>query len=295
VTGQVGRALADGIFLLPAVALVGLVIIIPGLYAMAMSVFEWTPGFESEFVGLDNFAQLLGSRRFHQVVGNQLVLALGIPLWSLLPLVIAYVLYERVPAPGVFRTILFFPAILSVTVVGILFRAVLVEDGLLNQVLAASGLSGLTADWLNEPDLVKPTLIVVLTWASLGLGVTIMAAALSAVGRDQFDAAMIDGASWRQRLRHIAFPHVLPTLVLWTVFQIVGLFLFTFGWIYVLTFGGPAYSSTTIDYDIYTNAMRNGLFGLAAAESVLALLLVSLILGVAWLVFRRTNVAEPLA
>lgn len=280
-------------FLLPAFLLVGLTMIVPGFFALGMSFFDWIPGLDIEFIGVDNYVALLTSPRFHQILGNQLFLLLGLPLWTILPLLIAFALYEKVPAPGLFRTVMFFPAILSVTIVGTLFRAILVDDGLVNELLRAFGLGFLAADWLNDEFLVKPTLIVVLAWAGLGLGVVIYSAALSAMGSDQLEAALIDGANWSQRLRHVVVPSVRPTIILWTVFQVVGLFLFTFSWIYVLTFGGPAYASTTVDFDIYANAIGNGFFGLAAAESVLTLGIVIIITAVALLVLRRTPTVEP--
>lgn len=295
--GRLARSLkresAELPFLLPGILLVGVTMIVPGCFALAMSFFDWIPGLDAKFIGFDNYVALATSSRFHQILGNQLFLLLGLPLWSILPLVIAFALHERVPAPGLFRTVMFFPVILSVTIIGTLFRAVLVDDGLVNELLRAFGLGVLAADWLNDEFLVKPTLIVVLAWAGLGLGVVIYSAALSAMAPDQLEAALIDGATWAQRLRHIVAPSVRPTIVLWTVFQIVSLFLFTFSWIYVLTFGGPAYASTTVDFDIYANAIGNGFFGLAAAESVITLGIVAAILGVSWLVMRRMPTVEP--
>src|SRR5262249_22465024 len=125
-------------------------------------------------------------------------------------------------------------------------------------------------------------------WAGLGVGVVIFSAALSSIPAELFEAAEIDGASWWQRLRYVMLPGMRSTVELYVVFQVLSVFLFLFGWIYVVTQGGPGYSSTTLDYDIYQNALSYGIFGLAAAESVYLLAIVLLILGVgAWLQRRR--------
>jgi len=130
-------------------------------------------------------------------------------------------------------------------------------------------------------------LIVLLAWAGLGVGVVIFSAALSAIPVELFEAAEIDGASFWQRLRYVMLPNIRGTIELWVVFQVLSVFLFLFSWIYVLTAGGPGFSSTTLDYDIYQNSMNFGFFGTAAAESVYLLAMVLLVVFVGWLLVRR--------
>jgi multiple sugar transport system permease protein len=290
--GRLRAQVVDLSYLLPALVLIVGLMLVPGIYALSMAFFQWTPGYDSPFVGLDNFSRLLSSVRFHQILVNQAVLLIGVPFWTILPLVIAFILHERVPLPGVFRTIFFFPAILSAAVVGILFRSILAPEGMLNELLRAVGLGGAAQNWIDDAAFVKPTLIVLLAWASLGLGVVIFSSALSTIRPELLEVAVIDGASWWQRLRHVVLPSIRSTIVLWTTYQIVGLFLFTFGWIYVLTLGGPGVSSTTIDFDVYRNALKYGFFGLASAESVVLLGMVFLVIAVSWLLMRRIGQGE---
>jgi ABC-type sugar transport system permease subunit len=287
----VRRSRAEILFVVPVLVLVGSLMIVPGLFSIAMSVFDWTPGLKMEYTGLDNFAKLLASERFHAILGNQAVLLLGVPLWTVLPLGVA-VLLQGMRFAGVARTIVFFPAILSTAIVGILFRAVLAPEGLVNEVLHGVGLGALAQPWIDDAVLVKPTLILVMAWAGLGLGVIVFSAALSSVRQELLEAAILDGATWIQRLRHVMLPSIRSTVVFWVSLQIVGLFLWTFGWIFALTLGGPGIASTTIDYDVYNNAMRFGFFGLAAAESVLLVGVVLLILAASRLVLRRLGSGE---
>jgi ABC-type sugar transport system permease subunit len=102
-----------------------------------------------------------------------------------------------------------------------------------------------------------------------------------------FESAELDGANWRQRLRHIALPGILPTVELWTVLLVIVVFTGIFPWIFTLTRGGPGFSSTTLDYDVYQNALGYGHFDIAAAESILLLAIAALILTVAGLVGSR--------
>lgn len=285
-----GESAATAVLLGPAVALVGAVLYVPTLYVAVQSFFDWRPNGSSPFVGLANYAEVLGSDAFQSVIWNQFVLLLGLPLWVVVPLMMTFLLYEDVKAPGVWRTIYFVPAVLSPALVGILFRSLLGIDGVINEGLRALGLDALAVDWLSNPHLVKPVIILLILWAQVGVGVVIFSASLSAVPVELFEAAELDGAGWWTRLTKIAIPSMRDAIYLWIAFQVLALFLFMFGWVYVLTSGGPGLSSTTIDFLIYQEVFRFGFFPTAAAMSVLMVLILLLLFGVpAALVRRRTR------
>ena len=276
---RLGRWAAEStFFLLPLLAFITIVIVVPTCIAIYRSFYQWNPGYESPFVGFDNYVDLWNSPVFREVLKNEAVYLLGLPLWCVLPLVVSLMLYDRVPGAAVFRTIFFFPAILSPAIVGILFRAILAPDGLLNSTLRAAGLDGLTRNWIDDPALVKPVIILVIAWAGLGFGVLFFSAALASIPPELFEAAAIDGASSYQRMRYVMLPGIRAVFEFYVVFQVIGVFLFFFGWIYVLTQGGPGFSSTTMDYDVYTNGFTYGYFGLAAAEGVYLLAIVAVII-----------------
>jgi ABC-type sugar transport system permease subunit len=281
------RRLGDVGFLLPIVLVVGVAIVVPTASAITHSFTSWNPGYASPWVGLRNYLDLARSASFQQILENQGFLLLGLPLWIFGPLVIASALHERVPAPGLFRTVLFFPATASPAVIGILFTMILAPTGPLNTALRKIGLGALAGNWLADPRLVKPTLIVVLAWATLGTGVVIFSAALGAVPQELFEAAELDGATWLQRFRYVVLPGVRRIVELWAVILVVTVFVAIFPWIFTLTRGGPGYSSTTIDFDIYQNALGYGYFGTAAAESVYLLVIVGLVIAAGALVFRQ--------
>lgn len=273
------RRAGEHAFLAPVLAVVAIGLLIPTGSVIYHAFTNWQPGYSSPFVGLSNFTNLAKSPAFQQVLKNQAFFLLGLPLWTLLPLVVATMLHERVPAPGVFRTIFFFPATASPALIGVLFSFMLGPAGPFNSLLHDIGLGGLARDWLVDAGWVKPVIIVVLAWATMGTGVVIFSAALSTVPTELFEAAQVDGARWRQRFTYVVLPSLRPVIQLWVVILVITVFVAIFPWIFTLTRGGPGYSSTTMDYDIYQNALQFGYFGPAAAEAVYLLVIIAVVVG----------------
>ena len=280
------RASLESAFIWPMLLLVGGLMLYPTGTAIYRSFFDWNPGYDSPFVGFGNYRYLLESDVFREIAINQLIFVLGVPLWAGVPLLVALLLYERVPAAGVFRTIFFFPAVLSPVILGLLFRSFLRADGVLNVTLEDLGLGSLARPWIDDPSYVKPVVILVAVWYTMGFGVIFYSAALSTVPPELFEAAELDGANWFQRLWYILLPRIMPIFLLNTIFSVATAFLL-FPYAYVLTRGGPGYASTSIDYDIYQNALQSGFYGIASAEAVLLLLVMTVVLFTAYLVGRR--------
>ncbi len=268
------------------VLLVGTLVFFPVVLALVRSLYDWSPGTREEFIGLDNFRELVGSSTFREIAVNQLIFVIGAPLWAGVPLLVAMLLHEKVPAAGLFRAIFFLPALLSPATNGILFRSLLRPDGGLNQVLESVGLGGLAMRWIDDPVLVKPVIILVVLWFSMGFGVVIYSAALSTVDPALMEAAQIDGATWAQRTYYVLVPRIIPIFALNVIFSVATAFQL-FPYAYLLTSGGPGYASTSLDYDIYENALGAGYFGLAAAESVFLLIFMGIIMAGAAMISRR--------
>jgi ABC-type sugar transport system permease subunit len=264
----VGAAAADALFLAPAAVLVGGLLLLPIGIGLYHSLYNWHPGYASPFVGFANYTELASNALCREILRNEASYLLGVPIWVIMPIVIALFLHDRVPFAGAVRTFIFYPAVASPAILGIFFRGVLAPEGLLNTLLRAVGLKALAQNWLADPTLVKPVLIAVIAWASTGSGVIIFSAALSALDPSLLEAANVEGASGWQRIRFVVLPALKPVVDLYIALMVLTVFIGLFGWIYVLTGGGPGYASTTLDYDIYQHALLYGQFGLAAAESV---------------------------
>jgi ABC-type sugar transport system permease subunit len=276
-------------YLLPLLALVGAVVLVPAGVAVFHSFTDWRPGGESPWVGLANYREFLENPVTGEIVKNTAILLLGVPLWTVLPLLLAFALHERTPATAFFRAVFFFPAVLSPAIIGIMFRGILAPEGLINEILLGIGIVGDPVLWLDDAALVKPTLILVLAWASVGAGTVLFSAAMTSVDPHLLEAAMLDGANWFKRLRYIVLPSISSVVAFWIVYQVVSVFLYVFGWIFILTRGGPGYSSTTLDFDLYQNAFTSGLFGYAAAQAVCLLVIAAIVAIVGFPLARRTQ------
>lgn len=277
---------AAAILILPILILEIAVLFAPLLYIAYRSLFDWQPGGVSTFSGVDNYVTIFSDPTFWQVVGNQFFYLLGLPLWVVAPLIVAFMLREKVAGAGFFRSLYFLPAVMSPAIVALVFRALLSSDGPLNALLRAVGLDGWARPWLSDEAVVKPVIILLVLWAGFGTGVLIFSAALSAVPKHLFEAARLDGVGFWGEFWHIAVPSIRSTVVLWMIFQIISIFLFMFSWVYVLTRGGPGLASATMDFAIYQEFMRFGFFGTAAAQSVVLVLLIVLVAAVGAAIVR---------
>jgi len=256
------------VLLLPALLLELAILFLPLLYIAFRSLYDWNPAGTSEFIGFENYAWVLTDPEFWEIIWNQLFYLMGLPLWVITPLVVAYLLRENVWNAALFRSIYFLPAVMSPAIVGLVFRSLLATDGTLNAVLDNLGLEAWSQPWLTDRAFVKPVVIIMVLWAGFGTGVLIFTSSLAAVPRDIFEAARLDGAKFWHQFFYVAVPSIKNTIVLWTMFQIVAIFLFMFGWIYVLTGGGPGLSSATMDFSIFQQFIRFGFYGTAAAQTV---------------------------
>lgn len=274
------------ILLMPAFILEVLILFLPLAYIAYRSLFDWQPSAVSEFVGLENYAFVFTDPEFREIVRNQIFYLLGLPLWVLSPLLVAYLLKENVWRAGLFRSIYFLPAVMSPAIVGLVFRSLLATDGTFNAVLDHLGLESLSQPWLTDAAFVKPVVIVMVLWAGFGTGVLIFTSAFAAIPKELFEAARLDGARFWQEFYYIAIPCVKNTIVLWTMFQIVAIFLFMFGWIYVLTGGGPGLSSATMDFSIYQQFIRFGFYGTAAAQTVVLVFSIIVVPLFGWLLMN---------
>jgi len=287
--GGLGGGPAAMLLILPVIVLEVLVLFIPLLYIAYRSFFDWQPGGESTPNGVDNYIDLFTQSEFWQVVGNQFFYLLGLPVWVIAPLIVSFMLREKVAGSGFFRSVYFLPAVMSPAVVALLFRALLSADGPINSMLRGVGLDFLAKSWLSDETTVKPVIIILVLWAGFGTGVLIFSSALSAVPKHLFEAARLDGVGFWGEFWHIAVPSIRNAVVLWMIFQVISIFLFMFSWVYVLTRGGPGLSSATMDFLIYQQFMKFGFYGTAAAQSVVLVLLIITVAGIGGLVTRLLN------
>lgn len=270
----------------PALLLVAVVIWYPVAQTFQYSFTDWN-GASAAWVGLENYSDILASSDFWTPLRNNAIFLLAIPGILVLSLVVAVLLFERVPGWRFFRSVYYLPTILSAAVVGMLMRAMFNSRGVVNSLLENVGLESLSQNWLGSVQTAFVVLIFAFYWQTLGQGVLIFLAGLSSIPSDVIEAAQLDGASWWRRLWQIIVPLLIPTVAYFTVVNAIWAFVGVFALVYTVTEGGPGYGTTPLDLMIYRRAFEFGEMGYASAMSVLLFCLVLLISAIQLVVFDK--------
>jgi len=238
--------------------------------------------FAVAFVGIDNYADLLGDPLFRKVMVNTgLYVLLGVPLTMGLALAVAVMLNRVTRLRGLFRVGYYLPVVTSIVAVSVVWKFLLrPEGGLVNAVLGSVGLP--QPEWLDNPHLALPSLVVMAAWRNLGTLMVIFLAGLQTIPDDVKEAAQVDGAPAWQVFRQITLPMLKPTLLFGAVITSIGYLQF-FEEAFVMTKGGPLDSTRSVSFFTF-DQFSFGNYGLAAAASYL------LFLGVVVLTFVQFKV-----
>jgi len=267
-------ASAGYLFLAPACLLLLVFRVVPAIGAVVHGFTAWDGVDAPRYVGLANFARLLDDAVFWKAVGNNLTIALSIPLWLLASLVLALLIHQEVFGWRFFRAAFFLPSVLSPVIIGTLFAAFLGPTGPVNEGLRAVGLKALAFEWLGNPHSALPTLIVVILWGIFGHGVIVFLAGLSAVPQEIFEAARLDGATGFTFLWRIVVPSLRHVIEFWGVNLVVWSFTSLFAFVYVMTEGGPGYATMLVSYQVYQQAFEANRMGYACAVGTALFLMV---------------------
>jgi multiple sugar transport system permease protein len=280
VMGQSERRFATGV-LLPAILLLLAFRIVPLIWGFALSFTDYSGLGGADWVGAANYRGVLADEAFQDSLVNTVLVLATLPIWVLLPMLLALLIHQGVPGGRIFRAVYFLPAVLSSVIVGSIFNVVLRFDGSLNAALKSVGLS--PVDWLGNGWTALLCLIAVHLWSTFGMSVLIFMAGLSTISQEMLEAARLDGAKFWQRLRFIVIPTLRPIIEFVAVVTTIGLLTGMFGLIYVLTAGGPGTATTLPEFLIWLEQGKLNRPGYAAAISGV---LFALMAGVAWVQVR---------
>jgi multiple sugar transport system permease protein len=260
-------------FILPALVVVGLVIIFPWLFTLYMSAFDWKIGSAAHFVGLDNYTSLVTNKRFIESVVHTFyftVLAVVAPL--LLGTAAAMIFHREFPLRGVLRGVFIMPMMATPVAVALVWTMMFhPQQGVLNYLLSLVGIPA--SLWVYSPTLVIPSLVLVEIWHWTPLVMLIVLGGLAALPTEPYESARLDGASEWQLFRHITLPLVAPFLMVAAVIRTIDA-LKTFDTIYVITGGGPGTASETINLYLYLQAFAFYNIGNASAVVVVFFVIV---------------------
>jgi multiple sugar transport system permease protein len=276
-----GERLFAYMFVLPALLLVLVFRIIPLGWGFLLSLTDSTGLGRANFIGIDNYLTAAGDPTFRDSIVNTLLLLATLPIWIMIPLLLAILIHQGVPGGRLFRAVYFFPAVLSSVIVGSIFNVVLRYDGSLNAFLKSFGFSAV--DWLGSSATALPSLIAVQLWSTFGMSLLIFLAGLSTVPKDMLEAARLDGANLVQQWVYIVIPSLRPIIEFVAVVTTIGVLTSMFGLIYVLTAGGPGTATTLPEFLIWLEQGKMNRPGYAAAISMVLFVLMG---GLAWLQIR---------
>ena len=272
--------------------LTALLLVLPALVlTLVFKVYPLIQGFitslhrKGEWIGFANYQRMLSDDIWIQSVGNSLKGVLLLPLFVLLPLLVAFALFRAIRGWRTHRAIYLMSYLLPAAMAGLIFSLMLGYEGPINTTLRALGLGDLAVAWFSDATTAMWAVYGLVFWAWFGLGSIIYLAALATIPEDQFEAARLDGANGLQVFRYIAIPGVGPTIGYWGVVTTAGLFLWLFPFIATSTHGGPGYASTTPEVRIYTTFTKglNQEYASALGLTLFAIVLVVCVFQVRWM------------
>ena len=283
------------VWVLPAVLLLLVFVYYPIVENFRLSLFSWN-AFSPRpiYVGLDNYRTAIDDPVFWRALRNNTVFAITSLVFQVgFSLVLAAVLEEFVHQKlrGFLRTIYFIPAVISITVAGILFSFLYnPQIGLVNEFLGAIGLDSWQHSWLGEPDTAMWSIIAMSQWQSIGYTAVLFVVAIQRVPREFYEAARVDGAGRVRSFFSITIPMVREMTTLISILTISGAFL-VFNEVMVMTAGGPSNSSQVLGTWLYRNAFFQDDMGYASAIASV-IFVVTFTIGAAQVVISRRRRIE---
>ena len=276
------------LFVAPATLYLLIFSFVPMVVAGVLSLYRWpllSP--DRAFVGLDNYTAALGDPFFRGAFLNTLVfVGLSVPLGVLSSLAVALLVDQKLRGVSVFRTLYYLPAVSSGVAISMVWIWVFMpNEGLINYALRSVGLAGDT-DFLGDPHLAMPALVLMSLWIGLGPRMVIFLAGLQGIPQSLHEAAAIDGASPWQRFRYVTLPMLVPTTFFILVTSTISAFqLFTP--VYVMTKGGPRRATDVVVYHIFKEAWHRFHIGSASAQSYLLLAVILVMSLIQFRLMRR--------
>lgn len=247
--------------------LIGFVCFVAGpmVAALLISFTDWSMLSAPEWVGLGNYKKIFEDPLFYRVLFNTAFISfVSVPLQLCLALLMAIGLNEKLKGVALYRTIFFLPSQMPVVASALLWLWVFnPEFGLVNAGLNTLNLPGLR--WLFDPDLAKPSIVLITLWGGIGTSLIIFLAGLQGIPESLHEAAAIDGAGAIARFRHVTLPMLSPIIFFNLIIGVIASFQAYFTLVFVTTGGGPGNATLIFILYIYFKAFRDFAMGYAAA------------------------------
>lgn len=271
-------------FTAPAVAFFAVFFIYPIGMAIWISFTRWDLFTAPVFVGLDNYREIFTDPLFANSLRVTLIFGVATTVTVCIASLCMALLTER-PVRGlaVYSTAYFIPSVLPLAAVAVLWGYMLANTGFVDDALRSS--TGITVPFLTSSHFAIYALVFTQAWASAGYFMLLFKAGLRAIPSSVYDAAKVDGASWARVLWHVTVPLLKPTFFFVITILMINTFQ-QFDLFYLMTSGGPGYSTQALTYRIYLDAVSNLRLGTASAESVVLVVIMIVLAMVQARIFR---------
>jgi multiple sugar transport system permease protein len=255
-------------FIAPFFLIFAIFQLLPILFSIFLSLAQWNGMSAIQFIGLDNFILMFKDAKFWNALKVSLIITVVCTIGGTIGSTILAVLLEKVEdfLASILRVIFFIPSVTSVVVITYIFKQLYNTDyGYFNAILARLGMS--TQQWLQDPKLALPALIIMLIWAGLGWDALIITAGLRAIPEELYDAGKVDGTDDWTEFWYITLPQLRPTLLFVLVTGVIFLW-GIFAQPQLLTGGGPVRATQPIALYLYDQGFQYHKFGYASAIAV---------------------------
>ena len=223
---------------------------IPMVVSLWWSLNDYSGLTAAKFVGLNNYIQLITHDKIFlkSLANSSLFVLLGMSIGPTLGLITALLLNQNVRLRSLFRTAYYLPVMTSLVVVATIWVMLYNQNGLFNTILQSFGLP--RVGWLSDPRYSLVSIVIASVWQGFGFETVVFLAALQSIPRELYEAAMMDGAGTWAQFRYITLPSLRPVILFVYIIGIIGSYQ-VFDQVFVMTSGGPVYSTSTIVYYLY--------------------------------------------
>lgn len=260
------------LFVLPNLMIFTIFIVIPTFLGFYYSFHDYDGLNPMSFVGIDNYSEIFSNKRFWSTLGNTgIYAAVVVPLIYAMALLVAILLVQNIRFKGFFRSIFYWPTMISFIIVGLTWRWIFGELGIINAVLDMFNQE--TVTFLADSFFAKVIVILAAVWSRLGFFMVIFVAGLLAIPKDYYEAIYLDGASRFRAFLSITLPLLKPTTLLVVMLSTIEAFK-AYPLMFALTGGGPNRATTYIVQYIYETGFVRQELGMASAMSVVLFIII---------------------
>lgn len=263
------------VFLLPTFIIIVIFAVVPIIWGFYLSLTDYPMLQAPEFIGFDNFRRMMNDHVFISSLINTFRYILGtVPARLIIGFSIALMLNEAIRGRNLIRAMFFFPVVAPLISVSMLWQWMFHTNfGIINSIIQFLGFNPIP--WLTSTRWAMPSVMIMSVWKTIGWNMVVFLAGLQGISPTLYEAATVDGATSWQKIRYITVPLMRPIVLLALVISTIDSSK-VFEQVYIMTGGGPGYSTMTLVQQIYNAAFRSYEMGYASAIAVVLFILVAI-------------------